>query len=287
MEHHQKDAFVPIVSLGDLEMYYELQGRGECLLLLAGIGLDSSYWQPLLAELTENYQVIVLDNRDVGKTRGPDRAYTIADMADDVVRLLDTLRVPRCHVLGYSMGGFIAQSLALRYRHKIQSLVLVATAGKASARTKHVIDNWVELSAILPKKLIFEAQTSWVFSESFFKDNALYKQTLNQFLSLPTSQSTVQFDRQAKACGSWDLFSEPGQIDAPSLILAGADDKLFTVEEIQALAGFIPQAKVEIVPDAAHELLFEQPSLCNRTIIDFCKRHPMAPSYSTADSTRH
>jgi pimeloyl-ACP methyl ester carboxylesterase len=275
---------MPVFKLGEWQLHYEVHGKGEPLLLIAGLSLDSSYWQPYLAELSQQHRVIVLDNRGVGKTKGPDKPYTIFDMADDVAQLLDYLAIPQCHVLGFSMGGFIAQSLALRYLTKVRSLILVATACRASARTQHVIQTWVDLSRKVPRELLFREQAAWVFSESFLGHEELCAKALEEYLSFPIKQSPEQFQRQADACRNWDLSKQDGQIIAPTLILFGSDDRLFTLEETHFLAKLIPNVQLEIVADAAHELLYEEPEACGRLVAEFCARHAMANVLSIADS---
>jgi 3-oxoadipate enol-lactonase len=276
---------MPVFNSGNWQLHYQVHGKGQPLLLIAGLTLDSNYWQPYLPELSKENRVIVLDNRDVGKSTGPKKPYTITEMADDVASLLDYLAIEQCHVLGFSMGGFIAQSLALRYFTKVRSLILVATACRPSSRTQHVIQTWVDLSSKIPPELLFQEQASWVFSESFLGHAELYEKALNEFLNFPNKQTPDQFQRQADACKKWDLTKEEGEIIAPTLLIFGTDDRLFTLEETHFLGKLIPRAQIEILQDAAHEVLYEEPETCGRLIAEFCARHTIAKMASIADST--
>ena len=104
---------MPMFSREDVDLYYECHGSGAPLFLIAGLASDSQSWQPIIGDLAAHFRVIALDNRGVGRTIPQDAPTSIRAMADDCVALIDHLRLPSVHVLGHSMGGFIAQELAI------------------------------------------------------------------------------------------------------------------------------------------------------------------------------
>lgn len=122
------------------QIYYEMHGEGEPLILIMGIGGDSTLWAPYqVPAFSTIFQVIVLNNRDAGRSSKTSLSYTIADMADDVVGLMDGLGVERAHILGISMGGMIAQEFALRYSDRLSKLIMTGTGaatGRAPYRAK-------------------------------------------------------------------------------------------------------------------------------------------------------
>src|SRR4029077_21119 len=113
--------------VGDIEMYYEEHGSGDPLLLVMGLAADSTAWMFQLPDFARHYRTIVFDNRGVGRSSKPAGPYTIHQMADDAAGLLDALDVRRAHVVGVSMGGMIAQELALRHPARVRGLVLGCT----------------------------------------------------------------------------------------------------------------------------------------------------------------
>src|SRR4051795_6879496 len=126
------------VQANGQQLYYEIHGDGPPLVLVMGIGYDSSLWTlAQVPALSARFQVILMDNRDAGRSSAACGPYTIADMADDLVGLLDTLGIQRTHVLGLSMGAMIAQEFALRHPERLDRLVL---SGCAAAPARSAVD---------------------------------------------------------------------------------------------------------------------------------------------------
>lgn len=118
---------MPTVKVNDIDMYYEIHGAGEPLVLIAGLNSDHTLYRSILPHLAASYQVIVFDNRGIGQTSKPDMPYSIEMMADDTAALLDALHITQAHILGTSMGGRIAVALALQHPGHVKSLILVST----------------------------------------------------------------------------------------------------------------------------------------------------------------
>src|SRR5688572_19678815 len=131
------------------QLYYEVHGQGQPLVLVMGIGYDSTLWKlGQVPALSQKFQVVIFDNRDAGRSSKASGAYTIADMADDTAGLMDALDIKRAHVLGLSMGGMIAQEFALRHAGRLDRLIMTGSGG-APARV--VFDpirtwNWVKMN---------------------------------------------------------------------------------------------------------------------------------------------
>ena len=121
---------MPRVLASDIEIHYEEYGAGEPLLLIAGLGANVCDWAPQIPTLTQHYRVIAFDNRGAGRSDKPDGTYTISQLASDTAGLMNALGIDSAHVLGHSMGGFVAQELALSHPQRLRSLVLsAATCG--------------------------------------------------------------------------------------------------------------------------------------------------------------
>src|SRR5438093_1193668 len=135
---------MPRVRVGDIEMYYQDVGEGDPLLLIMGFGGDHLAWAFQMADFSKRHRVIAFDNRGVGQTDAPDHAYTTRMMAGDALGLMNALGIDRAHVLGVSMGGMIAQELALASPERVRSLHLACTFGRPRASTER---SWRESTA--------------------------------------------------------------------------------------------------------------------------------------------
>jgi pimeloyl-ACP methyl ester carboxylesterase len=118
---------MPRAKIGDIEIYYEVHGQGPTLIMILGLGQDIPTWHFQIPEFSKHFRVVVFDNRDSGRSSQCSDPYTTADMAQDTLGLMDYLHIERAHVLGTSMGGMIAQQVALLAPERIASLVLAST----------------------------------------------------------------------------------------------------------------------------------------------------------------
>src|SRR5689334_6948062 len=125
---------MPTVQVNDIQMYYELRGEGQSLVLILGMTLDVSEIEPNLRWLAERYRVLAFDNRGAGRTDKPDIPYTIEMMANDTIGLMDAVGIERAHVLGISMGGRIALQTALAHPERVEKLALVSTSARVLPR---------------------------------------------------------------------------------------------------------------------------------------------------------
>jgi len=136
---------MPYTKVNNVDLYYEVHGRGAVLLLISRLASDSQCWQGVLQRLAKHHTVIVFDNKGVGKSSfAPSKSITISQMADDVFELLERFGIKRASILGHSMGGFVALEFARRYPKNVKNLILVATSSKNSNRNSYLFRDWVK-----------------------------------------------------------------------------------------------------------------------------------------------
>jgi 3-oxoadipate enol-lactonase len=264
---------MPIAKLPNVDMYYEVHGSGDPLVLVCGISIDHRFWVGQVRELSKNFQVIVFDNRDVGQTTCSVTEYGIEDMAEDVFHLLQELKLDTVHLLGFSMGGFIAQHFAARHPNKLSSLILAGTTAKVSNRTRRITINWLTVSARMPREDALKEMFLWVYSTRFYENDQNWRNLLDQLMNMPPTQTQEQFERQARALKEQDLTSIARQIKTPTLVLVGEEERVFTVNESKKLAGLIEGAQFHMFEGLAHNFCAEDPRTVNEKITTFCREH--------------
>jgi pimeloyl-ACP methyl ester carboxylesterase len=251
-------------------MYYEVHGDGEPLVLIHGLSLDSSWWINQLPVFSQTYQVIVFDNRGVGQTESPDSPYSTEMMADDTVALLKSLNITTAHILGVSMGGMIAQQIALKYPEIVKSLILATTAAKFPARAKHLTRLWLKMveQQVSPETRLREV-CLWVFTNKFFEDEEQVTTAVNLGLNQPHPQPERGFAGQVAALLQHDTQDRLSQITVPTLVLVGKEEILIPVSFSAELAANIPNAELVVSERGGHNYWAETPELFNQAVMQF------------------
>lgn len=261
------------ISSNGQQLYYEMHGDGEPLVLVMGIGYDSSLWKlQQVPALSKRFRVVIFDNRDAGRSSRAAHPYSIADMADDVAGLLDGLDIPHAHLLGLSMGGMIAQEFALRHADRLDRLVLsgVGAAPARSAFDPIRIWSWVRSHDDSGEAFVAQ-QFVWLFSSSFLRNDAAVKQTLALLASNPTPMTRDAYTRQAMAYLQHDALDRLGGIQVPTLVVGGEQDLLTPPWILQEVATAIPGAELRILRGhgSSHLLPLERPAEFNQLVTDF------------------
>ncbi|MBL3538269.1 alpha/beta fold hydrolase [Aminivibrio sp.] len=259
--------------LNDVELYYEVHGvDGPPLLLVAGPASDVSSRQTVLPGLSEHFRVIVVDNRGIGRSLPADAPVTVDLMADDCAALIDHLGFGPVHVLGHSMGGFTALSLAARYPEKVRKLVIAASGVKSSSRNTLLFSDLAdryERGGDLTD--FFRTVFYWIFTPAFFEDEDTVKGAVEFALSYPFPQAPVSFRKQVNAIAAFDGRDSAASVRAPALVLAGSEDLLFSPSAGRTLAEKLPRGKFLAIEGAAHSIHAENPKEFAEAVLSFLK----------------
>ncbi|MCC2644276.1 MAG: 3-oxoadipate enol-lactonase [Burkholderiales bacterium] len=260
---------MPKIKVNEINYYYEEAGSKEPLLLIAGLGCDLSIWTSVLDKLSQNFRVIIFDNRDAGRTDYVDATYTINDMADDTVCLIKKLGYEKVSILGHSLGGAIAQDIACRYPEVVDkliisnSLVQVATVSLAALEfagklRKFTTDISLPTQSIAP----------WIYSDDYLRyDNNLEK--LGELIrTYPFPQQADGYLRQLNALAKFNSQGYLHKIRHLTLIIGGSHDLLTPLNQSQIMADNIPNAQLVILP-GSHMPIIEIPLLFVKTIDNF------------------
>ena len=263
-----------MVRVGDVNLYCEEWGSGEPLLLIMGMGANTTDWEPQIQALCKEHRLIAFDNRGSGRSDRPDEPVTMERLADDAVALLDSFGVERSHVFGMSMGGMIAQELALRHPQRLLTLILGATmCGGLNAVHPPMkrIMKWIGTRDLPPREAA-EAGLPFLYSQKFIDD--MKEDLINSSLRtahLRAPKDTIH--HQLTAITRFDSYDRLPSIQAPTLVMTGSADLLVPAENSRILANRIPQAEFVEFGGMGHGFLRESSSRVNETLLTFLRGH--------------
>jgi pimeloyl-ACP methyl ester carboxylesterase len=216
------------VDSSETLIYYQLRGTGSPLVLLMGFGAEGSVWEKHVAEYEKQFQCILIDNRGVGKSNAPEGPYTTEMMANDTIAVMDHLGVTKAQVAGISMGGAIAQSLALNHPARVSSLLLISTWPSFNNYAKTVYKNLKKLRRAVSADDFMELLQLWIFAPPYYETYLQeLKATQIGALENPSPQTTAGFEGQLDACIGHDVVDRLHEIKVPTLISVGMMD-IFT-----------------------------------------------------------
>lgn len=255
---------MPIAKLEDVELYYQIKGEGKPLVMITGYSGNSDGWDNLVPRsetMSKKFKVIIFDNRGTGRSSKPDGPYSISIMANDVAKLLNYLSIEKAHVLGTSMGGAIAQEVALRHPEKVDSLVLFCTTPGGSLRHDPKQKEATEKLSWMfspPKGMTMDDIRDTILGMVYYPDffNANRDQILANIPERPTVPETLI--KQYVALWEHDTVDRLGFISARTLIVHGKDDLLLFPNGAELIAEKIPCAKLLMYENASHSVFEEK-----------------------------
>jgi pimeloyl-ACP methyl ester carboxylesterase len=260
---------MPNAATRDIITYYEEAGSGEPLVLIMGIGGDLQGWALQVPTLSKHFRVITYDNRGAGRSSAPDKPYSIAGMADDLAALLDELGVAKTNVLGFSMGGYVAQEFALKYPARLEKLILLATAPNIDGFGRAVITNWVNIRrSNMSREQQARYAAQFLYSPGLLDDDARFERSIQNSLGNLYPQQDHAFIRQAQAVLKFDARERLANLKAQTLIAVGKDDILVPPRNSERLAKLLPNATMKVL-DGAHLGPMEYPNEYNAAFLEF------------------
>ena len=267
---------MPRARVNDIDLYYQVHGQGHPLLLIQGFGGGHEGWFFQTRAFKKHYQVIVFDNRGIGRTDRSPAPYTIKTMADDAIGLLNHLGIDSAHVLGMSLGGMVAQEVAISYPERVRKLVLVCTSPGEGEITD--IDPEM-LKAIGIKEgssqpdlrsVDFHKTVSAIVSLAFNK--RLYRMVLVPLSKYHLKRVGVEGHlEQMEAVVGHSTLDRLHLIEAPTLVITGTEDRIVLPRSSEEIASRIPNARLVKVEGGSHAFFMEMRGRFNREILDFLR----------------
>ena len=265
---------MPKATVNGINMYYEVHGKGVPLVMIQGFAGNHQAWFFQTPVFKRYYKVIIFDNRGIGKTDKSGEPYTIKTMAEDVIGLMDYLNVDKAHVLGLSLGGMVAQEVAISYPERVSKLVLGSTfAGSEDGNDVH---------PEMMKAFAAPEGTASIDFRSIPIEKVMYKMTslafnrrLYRMVLLPLSKHSMKsinpegHFKQMAAISSYSTLDRLHLIKATTLVITGTGDRIISPGASEVLASRIPNARLVMVKGGSHAFFMEMRGRFNREVLDF------------------
>jgi len=251
---------MPSIDAGGTELHYLRTGEGEPMLLIQGMSATHMTWgRPFLDRLERGFECVVFDNRGMGLSGQAELPFEIADLAGDTLALLDALGIERAHVVGISMGGMIAQELALAHPERIRTLTLGATYCGGPEGTLMAFDDLKMLGAAMAsgeRKRVFRAMWEINLSPAFREDEARFAEFCEMGSALPAPRQVIV--QQMRACGAHDTSERLAGLEVPVQVIHGTADRLLRVENGIQIASLL-SVEPQLLEGVGHMFWWEQP----------------------------
>jgi 3-oxoadipate enol-lactonase len=258
---------VPIAKVNRVSVNYKVEGQGEPLVIISGLGSRGD-WKYQTPVFKKHYQVVTFDNRGVGKSDKPEGPYTVKIMAEDVISLMDYLNINKAHVLGVSMGGMIAQEIALNHPERIRKLILGSTYACHDHESNGMTQDTVE-AAKLPVRKGMSRLLDLAFDKSLFKIIFVpYWKFMCSFLG---ESEAIGLEGQKQACLEYNSLAGLSRINVPTLVIAEAKDRVIKPTSSDVIAKNIPKARLVKAQNGSHSCFMEMSTMFNVEVLNFLR----------------
>jgi len=261
---------MPVTKVGDINLCYKVRGDGQPLILIAGLVTAQNAWFALVRAFSKRYRVVTFDNRGIGGSDKPTGPYSMSMMARDTIGLMDHLGIDRAHILGGSMGGMIAQEMAIDHPQRVDKLILFSTSADgqwlfdlAEATTPNWNRSRSDFASVDLRKLM-GAIASRTFNRPFYR--LVFLPPLKLFLKLGMLKVPAG---QIEACMMHNVLDRLHLIQAPTLVLTGSKDRLIAPHWSEVLASRITGAKLVSIDGGSHVLAGEMAGRFKKEVLGF------------------
>jgi 3-oxoadipate enol-lactonase len=273
---------MPTIQANGQTLYYEVHGEGEPLLLVMGLAADTMAWALQVPAFSARYRTVSFDNRDVGQSSMAEGPYEITDMAQDTLALADALELESFHLVGVSMGGAIAQEVALAAPDRVRTLTLAMTWPRGGAWAAKLSELWSARVEHMSREERVDELMLLTLSEDFFENADGVAWLRDVMLQNPHPQSADAFARQLDASSRHDTRERLGRLALPTHVIGAEHDILVPVWKSRELAELIPGAQLSVIDAGPHGANLENAEEFNRLVLDFLDQSRASSASATS-----
>lgn len=273
-------------SSDGIRLHYEVLGRhgAPAVLMIQGLGADKHGWDMQRFVLAAKYRVVALDNRGAGRSDKPFGHYSLEQMADDAIAVLDHVGIDTAHVVGASMGGAISQIVALQHPERVRSLTLACTACRNHPWRRELITEWATRASERGMGAMTREAARWVIGPRSFRR---LLPAFGWLGPLAMGRSSHAFVAQVRAILATDetMAERLGEITVPALVMVGNQDILTPRGDSEEIAERLPDAELVVISGAAHGFMVEHATTFNRVLLQFLDRVTKQQAAAAAPTT--
>ena len=260
---------MPFAEANGQRIHYEVHGEGEPLLCVMGLGADTLAWGFQLPEWSKHFRVVVFDNRDAGQSSYAEGDYEMVDMARDALSVADHLEIEDFHLLGVSMGGAIAQELALGWPGRVRTLTLCVTWAGSGKHGREFSRLWARQAERTPFEEHIDNLLRLTLSEQYYENEEQVKTLRQMTLDNPHAQSIEAFVRQLMSTGRHETRQRLPSLGMPVHVIGAELDILVPVWKSREIADLVPQAELTVIEGAPHGVNLERAEDFNAAVLGF------------------
>ena len=264
---------MPKADLGDLQIYYEAHGEGPPVLLVPGLGGIGAYWQPNIPAFSAKHRVIIHDHRGTGQSTRSKIEYSVDQMTDDLVRLMDHMQIDRAHLVGHSTGGAIGQTLAVTRPERLASLVIYSSWTRADPFFKRIFEARRTLLTTAGAAAYVRSTAAFLYPDWWINRNAALLEEREK-ITIPSFPAPEIVASRIDAIVAFDRTADLARIKAPTLVICAKDDFLTPPYFSEELARRIPGAELQLLDKGGHCASDATPDAFNAAVLGFLQQHP-------------
>lgn len=266
---------MPTLTCNKIKIAYEERGSGDPLILIMGLSARGAFWEEHVKEYEKHFRCIIVDNRGAGDSDKPEGPYSTKMMADDIADLIRGLELGKCHIAGISMGGAIAQELALNHPDLIRSLVIISSWAKCDPYAVQVFDHFKDMRKVSDPADFMKLLQLWIFAPPFFESE---EARANLKEGCETAHENYMdlhaFLAQADACINHDTVDRVSALSQfPTLITVGDEDIFTPLKFSEQLNELIEGSELLVLPKTGHAHHWEDLETFNKSTAEFMLKH--------------
>ena len=264
---------MPKVNCGRFDVNYIEGGEGFPVVLIHGLAGDHTAWLPQIDLFKDRYRVVAMDNPGSGESSSVDTPTSTEELADTMLSLMDNLGIEKAHVVGRSLGGLIGQHMALRAPDRMQSMILAASTSKVDRIGRRILENMREVLEWRDNWVDWARHSAHMFvSPAFYNDNPAAIARIEALVG-NESRSKISYVNLNNTALSHDTADRLGEISCPTLIMAGRQDPICSMQGTRELSDGITNSETVIFEDSSHFFLMEEYEKSMQTLEDWFAQH--------------